>query len=343
MGILRKMHTGEPGNGGEFAATSLPDSGLHLAAPGALAHLSPSAVDELGSAAYQDLTRAAEKADRQMVMLRLLTRTSRRADLSDTEVLEIAQRRQGVASGDKQAVARHLTEHAGAVSQRQKAAERFQEAEHEWQRRGQWTRAFLVAGVGGHVHSSMSCSTCNRAGTATKFEWLTDYSGATQEQIVADAGYRACTVCYPQAPLGDAGTLPTRMFSSEEVNAQNSRETAKAKAGERRAKAIAAGLTPDGSPLRVAYSRHGRHWSRKVGAYVVGPFEEAEEFKTERTATTWYTDTVPLPLHGQPVGPDRGEREPVFTAIEEAIAAKRGVPVAEVVAELMDKARKKRR
>lgn len=67
----------------------------------------------------------------------------------------------------------------------------------EYDRRGGWTRAFLVQNSGGHVHSSMHCSTCY---PRTRYAWLTEYSGMDEAQIVYAAGELACTACYPSAP-----------------------------------------------------------------------------------------------------------------------------------------------
>lgn len=67
----------------------------------------------------------------------------------------------------------------------------------EFDRRGGWTRAFLVQNTGGHVHSSMNCSTCY---PTTRYTWLAAYSGKDEEQIVYAAGEIACTTCYPSAP-----------------------------------------------------------------------------------------------------------------------------------------------
>ncbi|MEU0498022.1 hypothetical protein [Mycobacterium sp. NPDC006124] len=67
----------------------------------------------------------------------------------------------------------------------------------EYDRRGGWTRAFLVQNTGGHVHSSMGCATC---WPTTRYAWLTDYSGHNEDQIVYAAGELACTTCYPSAP-----------------------------------------------------------------------------------------------------------------------------------------------
>jgi hypothetical protein len=83
-----------------------------------------------------------------------------------------------------------------------------------------WNRAFLAVTNGsGHVHSSMACSTCNKMGHSTRFSWMVDWSGADEATIVADAGERACTVCYPSAPV-EVLASTTKMFSAEEKTKQ---------------------------------------------------------------------------------------------------------------------------
>lgn len=67
----------------------------------------------------------------------------------------------------------------------------------EYDRRGGWTRAYLVQSNGGHVHRGMHCSTCY---PRTQYAWLTAYSGQDEDEIVYAAGELACTVCYPSAP-----------------------------------------------------------------------------------------------------------------------------------------------
>lgn len=62
-----------------------------------------------------------------------------------------------------------------------------------------WSRFFLVQG--GHVHSSLDCSTCNRMGKSTKFGWLPDLSGLAEADAVKEHGAILCTVCYPSAPV----------------------------------------------------------------------------------------------------------------------------------------------
>lgn len=67
----------------------------------------------------------------------------------------------------------------------------------EFERRGRWTRFFLVQNNGGHIHSSMNCSTCY---PTTEFGWLPELSGKTEPDAVAEHGAILCTVCYPSAP-----------------------------------------------------------------------------------------------------------------------------------------------
>jgi hypothetical protein len=94
----------------------------------------------------------------------------------------------------------------------------------EFTRRGGWHRAFLVVNNGtGHVHSSMACSTCR---ITTQFHWMVEYSAKSQEEIIEAAGERACTVCYPDAPVGVKGT---KMFTPAEIEKQHDREEREAK------------------------------------------------------------------------------------------------------------------
>lgn len=75
-------------------------------------------------------------------------------------------------------------------------AERY---EAEFTRRGGWSRFFTVSG--GHIHSSTSCSTCNKGRYATRFVWNPELSGLTEADAVAKLGPTLCTVCFPSAPV----------------------------------------------------------------------------------------------------------------------------------------------
>lgn len=62
-----------------------------------------------------------------------------------------------------------------------------------------WSRFFLVQG--GHIHSSMHCSTCNNGENATSFGWLPELSGLGEQDAVEAHGALLCTVCFPSAPV----------------------------------------------------------------------------------------------------------------------------------------------
>lgn len=61
-----------------------------------------------------------------------------------------------------------------------------------------WSRFFLVRNTGGHIHSSMNCSTCH---PTTSFAWLPLLSGLTEKDAVEAHGPLLCSVCYPSAPV----------------------------------------------------------------------------------------------------------------------------------------------
>lgn len=85
-----------------------------------------------------------------------------------------------------------------------------------------WPRYYHVQNVGGHIHTSMSCSSCF---PDTQFGWRTDLSGLTVEEVVAKEAYNACTVCMPIAPA-------EQKAAREYFN----RQQREAKAAERQAK-----------------------------------------------------------------------------------------------------------
>lgn len=366
--ILRKKHTGEPGNGGQFSHTGRQGSGLTLNGADTghqWGQMTPEQVDAVAAGEYEQLLRVLARQESHLGTLSRATNPNLRWEQRDPRTLDeiTADAHRALEEGTVpltwgDAVVRRALE---AVEQSQDEVRRHRavldEADRQWQARGMWSRAFLVVGGGdGHVHSSMSCSTCNKGATPTQFQWMTGYSDAGEERIVADAGWRACTVCYPTAPVGDQKSLPTRMFSRDDEEKAAARAERERKAAERKQKAIAAGLTEDGSPLRVEYVEpNAPGWDRdpatgeRVHSYRDRP--RTEEFKTERTAVTWYTDYVPVEaverLGERPWGPDAGgvagRYGAVFTAIEQALAAKHGKTVSQVRAELVAKARKKHR
>lgn len=211
----------------------------------------------------------------------------------------------------------------------------------EFERRGGWTRAFLVTNAGGHVHKDMNCSTCF---PTTRYHWVTEMSGRDETEIVDAAGERACTVCYPSAPA-DTLTKPTGLHTPEEQQKAKDRETRTAAKAAREAQRIAKGLTPDGSPFQVTFVQKdapGHDYDPATGQHVWSrrDRERTETFKTEQAATQWLVSNLvdyrgsrdePLPdglagAHEQilnAIMAKHGQtREQVEAMIEKKVAAK---------------------
>jgi hypothetical protein len=110
----------------------------------------------------------------------------------------------------------------------------------------QWSRFFLVNNNNGHIHSSMSCSTCF---FDTSFGWLPELSGLTEKDAVEAYGAILCSICYPSAPVEWTNGI------SHVAQAEKD-ERAAAKAERDATKAAKAITNPDGSTLR-GYGSYG--------------------------------------------------------------------------------------
>jgi hypothetical protein len=190
--------------------------------------------------------------------------------------------------------------------------------EKEFNRRGGWNRAFLVTNAQGHVHRDMNCSTCR---PTTQYHWVTEMSDHSEEEIVEEAGERACTVCYPSAPVATL-SRPTRLFTPDERAQQEAREQRATAAEEKKRKQIEKALMPDGSEFKVEYTRNG--------------YPGRERFKTEQTATSWVVSNIAYYR-----GWDGHEMDESMAAanekIIEAIAEKHDKPIEDVRADIEKK------
>jgi hypothetical protein len=210
--------------------------------------------------------------------------------------------------------------------------------ENEYVRRGAWNRVFLAQSRDGHAHNGMECSTCHNGEQRTQFAWLIQYSGKTEAEIVADAGWRACTTCYPSAPLGDEKTLPTMMFTPDEEEAAKAREEREAARARREANQTAKGITaPDGSPLRDKSS--GRIATERT-AVIEATDALSDRYKNLRAAQIIEADPGLTPFFLDEERRSRNEAEERSYAMRliVSIAHKRGVTGEEVLAELEPKA-----
>lgn len=95
--------------------------------------------------------------------------------------------------------------------------------EDEYVARG-WPRYWKVTNGNGHVHANTACSTCF---PTTQFAWMTAFSGLTVEELVAEVGEMACTVCFPSAPTLKGYGEVTRRTQAEKDAKNAEREAAK--------------------------------------------------------------------------------------------------------------------
>ena len=186
-----------------------------------------------------------------------------------------------------------------------------------------WNRAFLVQNTNGHIHSSMSCSTCF---PSTYYAWITYLSASTEQEIVEAAGETACTVCYPSAPAEVLGK-PSTIVTAEKIE----KEKAKAEREAKKAEKAAARPTPNGEPLIVPET-----WA----------IRQNKELKTERAASMWYVE-VQYEIQknswiAQKWGQEGIEKMQVASEIVvNSVAAKRGVNAETIYAEWNPKVAKR--
>lgn len=217
----------------------------------------------------------------------------------------------------------------------------MRELNEKFKAQGGWNRAFIVNNSNGHVHSTMDCSTCNKGNVDTQFQWLPEYSGADESEIVESAGWRACTVCFPSAPIGTPGTLPSKMMTEEEKAKAAERRKRDDAAVKKKSAAAANAPTIDGSTIKVHESYSiGRNWDGRV----LEP--HGKELKTERAAAMWYVDTwVPAGVEkfagDVEVADQYNQRHDELEDVVHKLAEKRGVNVDELRKELQAKALKK--
>jgi hypothetical protein len=188
--------------------------------------------------------------------------------------------------------------------------------EEEHQRRGGWTRVWLVTNEDGHVHRTRRCSTCH---TTTQFALVADLSGLTEDEIIERIGCTACTVCYPTAPTHPAWARTEREAADTKAAQQAERQAAAdAKAAKQAAQAIS---HPDGQPLN--------DWL-------------GDPIRTLRAARVELTDLAEERLGGWGNPNNREARTRLERRVAEAVAAKEAKTVDQVIGEAEQRARRRR-
>jgi hypothetical protein len=148
-----------------------------------------------------------------------------------------------------------------------------------------WTRYYLVDNTNGHVHKDEHCDTCF---PTTRYAWLVEQSGMSAEDLVVLAGEKACTVCFPWAPV-DILKQKTKLEAPERKAARLEREAKKAeREAKKAAKAIA---NPDGSPLEVFDWRVPERQRQTRNGLVTEPAHDRfQTIATLAAARSWLAD-----------------------------------------------------
>lgn len=170
----------------------------------------------------------------------------------------------------------------------------------EYIRRGTWRRYYLVED--GHLHYDVSGSRCSRIYSTTHY-WMTEFSGQAPAEVIALAGERVCTTCFPEAPVTPRPASARFMTLTEAERAAH----AEAKARKQAAKKAAQITNPDGSELRTADGYQGSLIRTEVAA--------------ERRAVA---DAANLAFYGAN-SPDAPEWQETVERMIAALAHRRGV------------------
>lgn len=206
----------------------------------------------------------------------------------------------------------------------------------EFDRRGQWSRIYLV--TGGHAHNTSECSTCHNGEFRTQMQWMIEWSGRSQAEMIAAIADRACTICYPDAPVNRGKKVAKSVLLTDEerdLEAERAERTA-AKAKRAAAKAEKAITDEDGGPLKVHTWTKKAHQEQRRGTLVDIPEQSFyDTLATLHAARGWLTDQVNPGRYNDATHRDIGR-------VADAIAHKEDKDRTQVIAEARERARKRR-
>jgi hypothetical protein len=183
----------------------------------------------------------------------------------------------------------------------------------EYNRRGGWTRYYMVDNNNGHLHTHTEC---RNTYPTTEWYWMTGLSGLTADEAVEQAGELSCLTCFPGQRAEIEAGRPCRVETPRMTRTREQREAdAKAKADKRAAAAAKAITNPDGSTLVIPDGTQGRTIKTEIAAQRAAS-EAAFSIR-------WYNDTA----HYSTAHPATPEWEKTITLCLTALAHKRGTDV----------------
>lgn len=200
----------------------------------------------------------------------------------------------------------------------------------EYDRRGGWTRLYVVDNNNGHAHRTTACSTTY---ATTDFYWFPEHSGKTDEEIVALTGAQTCLVCFGSQREAIESGRPSKIETPNQAKSRAEREAQAAVTAAKKAKAAGNAITDmDGSPLRSEYGVLKTLRSAQIAA--VDALEQAGLDEI-------YADQADNPARVSRMHGLAADEYQMAEKLIKAIAAKQGRPEADVRTELAAKAAKK--
>lgn len=202
-----------------------------------------------------------------------------------------------------------VTELAAAEAEAVRINLGIQALNEVWAANGRWSRFYLVTNTNGHIHSSMNCSTCFNS---TQFAFLPNLSGLDEAAAVTDQGEILCSICFPSAPVA--------WTTGESKATKEARAERAAVKAAKDAKKLETALLPDGTDLRLP---------------------DQKRIKTLRSAKMWLTDAASWNRGRAPADFHPSYTADVVALVADAVAAKTGDPVAQVLADAAKRSAKR--
>lgn len=184
-----------------------------------------------------------------------------------------------------------------------------------------WPRFFHVSNLNGHIHRTAPnhpdrCQTCK---PDTPYRWLPALSGLTEDDAVKAIGPVLCSVCFPSAPVEHTTGVAHSTRQEREARQAERAQVRNAKDAKKLADALF-----EGEPARFIRTSHDR-------------------VATIRQARSFLKDGRVWQLNKDGKGDHPSYPQSKMDEVAEALAARLGVPLAEVWADVEKKAQAQHR